>query len=126
MLRGRPAATVPMAACVDRIKFRTWSTLQQWGHDPWSEPAWVAALSGMRVLAIASQPDGRTPLEMDTLGIRAGKAGLEVSKQVCRDCLELATGKLPLGTDSLRAEARLLTAGAAAVTGVLWVAVLLG
>lgn len=75
---------------------------------------------------MATQLDGQTPLEFHTFGIEEEKAGMAVENESCQDCMNLETGKLPLGTDSVRMQATLMTAGAGLLTGVLWVAVLAG
>ena len=96
------------------------------GQDPGIEQAWAGVLpwTRTRVRAVVSDLEGAAPTELDTLEIEAGKQGVEVEKEVCRDCLDLGTGALPQGTDSLKVEARLLTTGA--VAGVLWLAVMSG
>ena len=85
----------------------------------------VSKLRGRRAYAMLTGVDRRTPMEVDTFNVSAGPSGddLDQSKK-CRDCLELGTDPLAPDTESLKAQVRLLTAGAA--TGVLWLALMSG
>lgn len=98
--------------------------------------AWagLAGLTGTRsIRAVISQPDAQTPLEVDKLEIDtvSSGAGKQIHREKCRDCVDLGT-EIVAGTgtaddsSSLRAEARLLTVGAGAMAGMMWLAVLSG
>ncbi len=128
LTRENQLGRAPVAACVNRVAYQTCDALQQLGASSGEEATWVRRLrlSGMRVWAAASQLDESTPLQMKTLEIEAGKKGSEVGREVCSDCLGLRTESLPVGTESLKVEATLMTAGVGVVAGILWVAVLAG
>ena len=93
-------------------------------------------LEGSRASMVVSQPDGNTPLEVDTFAVEPiaaadhlgadgeGAATVHSLQSKCRDCVELETQQFAKGTEGLRAQATLLTTGAAA--GILWLAVLSG
>ena len=85
---------------------------------------------------VVSQPDGNTPLEVDRFAVQPvvapdhlgtdgyGNAAISGVQSQCRDCMELETQQFVKGTEGLRAQARLLTTGAAA--GILWLALASG
>ncbi len=78
---------------------------------------------------VVSKPDLNTPLEVDKFNVEAEVIGNDDIKDSgaldkCRDCMELETQQFKKGTESLKAEARLLTTGVMA--GVLWLAVMSG
>ena len=85
---------------------------------------------------VVSQPDGNTPLEVDKFTMQplvahdntgTGDERTAVTPGVqsqCRDCMELETQQFVKGTERLKAQATLLTTGAAA--GILWLALLSG
>ena len=84
--------------------------------------------NGKRLSMVVSKDDMSTPLEMDTLNVEAEVMGSESGEtggiDKCRDCIELETEQFRKGTESLKAQARMLTTGA--VAGVLWMALLSG
>ena len=85
---------------------------------------------------VVSQPDGSTPLEVDRFAVEpvigtgqlgtngGGTAVVAGVQSQCRDCMELETQQFVRGTEGLRAQATLLTTGAAA--GILWLALVSG
>ena len=136
-----------MAFCVGKQSFVRYILRGAYAD---AEPR-VNLLAGREVAALFSQPDGATPLEVDTLGIEAGSSSSSTSTssitgggQVlapaagtpgqsiqCRDCIELNTDILAAKTDFLKTEATLLTTGAAtaaaaATMGIMWLAVMSG
>ena len=83
-------------------------------------------LKNMSASMVLSNTNGTAPIEVDTFKAEAGFSGEVESTQSrkCRDCLELETEKFEPNTDFLKADVRLLTAGAAA--GILWLAIMSG
>ncbi len=83
--------------------------------------------------AIVSETDKQTAMNVESLEIDAGVAGVgrvggEVgmtSQTKCTHCVEVATEKLGQGTDFLSTDVKVSMAGPAAA-GVLWLAVLSG
>ena len=89
------------------------------------ERAPLVDFGGKGVRLVASEMDGRTPIEVDTFGVTAvDGSGGSVEEEKCRDCTELRTDVLEPKTEGLKAQVRLLTAGGAA--GILWLAVMSG
>lgn len=95
-------------------------------------------LAGREVAALFSQSDGATPMEVETLDIEAGSTstsstggqvaapGIPGQSIQCRDCIELNTDILAAKTDFLKTEAKLLTTGATATMGIMWLAIMSG
>ena len=73
---------------------------------------------------VISQSDGTTPTEVDTFNIDTWLEDGETRSQKCRDCMDLQTSAIAPDLKALKAEARLLTTGAAA--GILWLALMSG
>ena len=89
----------------------------------------VKELEGKRMSMFVSKPDQSTPLEVDRFDVEAEVADDGNGKDPgagdrCRDCMELETQQFKQGTESLKAEARMLTTGA--IAGVLWLAIVSG
>ena len=120
-----------MAYCVGKHYFMQSILQSQYAHV---EPR--MNLEGMEAVALLSQMDGATPVEVDTLYIEAGSSagngqvtadGLAVvpgQTKKCRDCFKLDTDVFAPKTDFLKTKASLLTTGAAA--GIMWLAVMSG
>ena len=75
---------------------------------------------------VLSGSDGTTPTEVDAFNIDAWPEVGSMQSQECRDCAMLETKALGSDINSLKAEARLLTAGVGATAGILWLALLAG
>ena len=74
---------------------------------------------------VTSQNDGTTPTEVDTFNIDTWSVVGQKQSQKCRDCMDLQAKRFAPNMNALRAEARLLTTGAAAA-GMLWLALIAG
>ena len=87
----------------------------------------MRTLEGKRLSMVVSKVDESTPLEMETLDVEAEGAATGDAKggriDKCRDCVDLETQQFRKGTESLKADARMLTTGAA-VAGILWLALI--
>ena len=73
---------------------------------------------------IMSGSDGTTSKEVDTFNIDSWPEIGSKRSQKCRDCTNLQTDLIKSDIKALKAEAKLLTAGAAA--GILWLALMSG
>ena len=115
------------AYCVKRIAFYSVSAKSPLGLKL-NKQNLVNDLEGKRLSMIVSKKDMSTPLEMDTLNVEVEGAGSGSGEaggiDKCRDCMDLETEQFRKGTDSLKAQARMLTTGA--VAGVLWLALMSG
>lgn len=113
---------VKYANCVNRALFYSSKALLGLKLD---KDSLLQSLEGKRLSMVASKIDERTPLQVDTFGVVSrGVSGKGGGIDKCRDCMELETEQFRKGTESLRAEARMLTTGA--VAGVLWLALMSG
>ena len=130
-----------MAFCVSKQLFVRYVLRGEYAN---AEPRGMELnLEGREAAALFSQSDGATPLEVDTLGIEAGRTSTSTSTSTstgtgidqvpaapgqsiqCRDCIELNTDNLAPRTDYLKTEAKLLTTGAsAAAMGIMWLALM--
>ena len=92
-------------------------------------------LGGMMMSAVASKADGNSPLNMQTLDVEAGVLGEDgtglvgadgtvLQEQRCENCVDLEMRQFSKGTEALRTEATVLSAGTGG--GVLWMALLAG
>ena len=92
---------------------------------PAGERAPLSDLEGKRAQMVVSKLDGTTPLEVDRFDVKTFNAtGNTVQTKECHDCLQLKTDTFGPDTNSLKAEATMLTTGA--VAGILWLAVMSG
>ena len=95
------------------------------------------SLEGRTASMMISKPDGNTAIEVDTFAVNPiiatdyvndpdaeGLTAVHSRQAKCRDCVELETQQFEKGTEGLRAQATLLTTGAAA--GIMWLALLSG
>ena len=73
---------------------------------------------------VMSDSDGTTPTEVDTFNIDAWPEIGSKQSEKCRDCMNLQTDAVKSDIKALKAQARLLTAGAAA--GILWLGLMSG
>ena len=91
-------------------------------------------MGGTSSALVVSDVDKTTPVNVQSLELDAGMAGIGrvggqvglTSEQKCEDCLELSTGPLPIGTDTLMTEATVVGAMGVGAAGVLWLAALSG
>ena len=111
-----------VASCVSRQYF---IRMIHNAGKPAGERESLTNLGGKQTRMMVSKADGNTPMEVDKFDVMAVDAvGEAVQSNQCRDCMELKSDTFEPSTKGLKAEATLLTAGAAA--GILWLAVLSG
>ena len=115
------------ASCVRTEIFQEWTITKDGRLRPMIDGQIFDPVISM--YGIMSQMTTNKPIELDKFEINTwaghGSAiGGQTQTKKCRDCTEIQTDMLGPGTDSLRVEATLLTAGAAA--SVLWLNLLLG
>ena len=115
------------ASCVLADAFEEWTVTKDGRLKPMVNGAIFDPVISM--YGVMSQISTNKSLEMDTFEIDtwAGQVdaiGGQMQTKKCRDCTEIRTDPLAPGTDSLKVQATLLTAGA--VAGVLWLTLLSG
>ena len=73
---------------------------------------------------VMSDSEGTTPTDVDIFNVDTWPEMGKMSSQTCHDCVNVQTGAIATDIKALKAEAKVVTAGAA--IGVLWLAVLSG
>lgn len=122
----------PMATCVRTDFFIRFD----YNPKPENRSRLQTELAGSVASMMISKADGNTPVEVDTFAVEPvaaadqqgasgeGTSAVHRARSRCRDCVELETQQFEKGTEALKAQATLLTTGAAA--GILWLALLSG
>ena len=115
------------ASCVQTELFDEWTTTKDGKLRPMIDGAIFDPVISM--YGVMSKVNTHKSIELDTFQVdtwagQGDAAGGQTQIKKCRDCNEIQTDVLAPGTDSLKVEATLLTAGAMA--GVLWLTLLSG
>lgn len=122
-----------VASCVSTEHF---VRMVGYGSNSGNKTGLRTSLVGGKANMMISEPDGTTPVEVDTLLIEPVIAtdhsgptperltAAHSAQSKCRDCVDLRTEQFEKGTEGLRTQATLLTTGAAA--GIMWLALLSG
>lgn len=112
-----------IATCVNRKMFHVVKPIGL----KLDKAALARSFEGKRLSMVVSKTDESTPIEVDTLDVEAKGASMGDADGAgvgrCKGCADLETQQFKKGVESLKAEAKMLTTGAA-VAGILWMALL--